>query len=201
MTKTDLLESQLRNCYANIVYNHKIQEKAADRCRHTLTKLQVTEIALSAATTVGLVTVLLGTGKIGTAISLLLSGILLAITLVTKEFDLGDKASKHADSAARLLSLREAYFSLLCDIRSGLITAEKARKLRDQLSERSSQIFTSAPRTDSKDYKTACEALQKNEEYSFSNEEINKFLPKELHKKPESETQKESKPQREECTT
>lgn len=43
-------------------------------------------------------------------------------------------------------------------------------------------VYKGAPRTISKAYKEACAALKKNEELTFTDGEIDAFLPKELRK-------------------
>jgi len=57
---------------------------------------------------------------------------------------------------------------------------EKLQEQRDSLIEQLHAVYAAAPSTNSKAYKLAQHALQKNEEMTFSDEEIDAFLPKEL---------------------
>ena len=73
--------------------------------------------------------------------------------------------------------IREQYLSLLTDMSGGSTTAEAARSRRDELLEALAAIYPTAPRTTSEAYKLASGGLKENEELTFSDEEIDKFLP------------------------
>ncbi len=62
------------------------------------------------------------------------------------------------------------------------MTDEEIINTRDELMNDSCAIYEAAPATTSNAYQKAQEALQINEDYTFSNEEIDKFLPNELKK-------------------
>ena len=55
-----LLDYQIRNSYGNVFWTHKIHEKDADRYSKYDSRLKVAQIILSAVSTTGLVSVLLG---------------------------------------------------------------------------------------------------------------------------------------------
>jgi DNA repair ATPase RecN len=59
---------------------------------------------------------------------------------------------------------------------------EQASGKRDKLQNDLFNVYKGAPRTLSKAYKKATEALKMNEELTFSKEEINNLLPKELRR-------------------
>ncbi len=97
-----------------------------------------------------------------------------------KGFDPGAAAQKHRDTAANLWIIRESYLSLLTDISSGIATLQDATERRDQLQAALAAIYQSAPHTTPKGYLKAQEALQKLEDYTFNDGEIDKFLPPNL---------------------
>jgi len=68
----------------------------------------------------------------------------------------------------------------MTDILNGRLTDELITSTRDHLIEELKLIYKFAPETDSKSYKLAREALKLNEELTFSDEEIDQFLPSEL---------------------
>ena len=84
---------------------------------------------------------------------------------------------QHVDAAARLWSVREADLSLLTDLAAGTIEEKQACAHQDELQHRFETIYQSAPRATDQAYTKAQEALQVNEELTFSDQEIDKFLP------------------------
>jgi hypothetical protein len=99
-----------------------------------------------------------------------------------KGFDPGAVAQKHRDTASDIWPIRESYLSLLTDIVGGDEDIKKLRERRDSLQQSLAAIYRGAPHTDGKAYSEAQKALQQNDEYTFSDEEIDKFLPEDLKK-------------------
>ena len=91
-------------------------------------------------------------------------------------------AQKHAAAASSIWNIRENYFSLLTDIRAGIVNEEGIRKTRDQLQSDLHKIYKGSPRTLTKAYNEASKALKEMEELTFSDDEIDIFLPKSLRK-------------------
>jgi hypothetical protein len=185
MTEPDalkVLEAQIRECFGRVVYTHKTHSKEADRCAKTLRRFKVAQIVLSALTASGTVGVVFSDDfklKLATALVSLLT---VAVSSYMKGFDPGATAQKHRDAAADIWPIRESYLSLLTDIASGNIDSENIRQQRDKLQERLAAIYRGAPHTTGESYGEAQEALKKNEEYTFSDAEIDQFLPKELRR-------------------
>lgn len=180
-----VLEAQLRECFGRTVYSHKTHEKSADGCRRKLSRVKFWQILLSAVTTGGLIVAVFGdagTSKVATVLSAFLSTALLALNTYTKEVDPGQSAQKHKEAAAKLWTVRESYLSLLTDMRAATISIEAASAKRDELQEALSTIYESAPRTSAEGYSDASVALKEREELTFSDEEIDKFLPAALRK-------------------
>lgn len=177
----NILEGQLRECYGRVVYTHKTHEKCADIlfARHKCIKLL--QIALSAIVTGGIVSTLCEDWKaVTTAVTAVLSTILLALNAYTKDYDLGEIAQKHRQSAADMWLIREKYLSLLTDLRAGTLPLEDIRKDRDALLEELHATYKGAPSTDYKAYQKAQKALKELEDMTFSDAEIDAFLPREL---------------------
>lgn len=174
------MEGQIRECLGRVVYTHKAHEKMADRCAARLQHLKILQIVISALTASGaLVAVVLGPdwAKIATAVLSLLA---LLLSGYMKGFDPGGTAQKHRDAAARIWPIRESYLSLLTDLKSETLNYGKAAERRDELQEKLSVIYKAAPQTDARAYKDAQKALKFNEELTFSDEEIDCFLPASL---------------------
>lgn len=177
-----LIESQVRECYGRVVYSHKTHEKCADILLSRLSKIKLWQIILSSITTAGFIAAILGTGKVGAAIGVIVSTILLALNAFTKNYDLGQLAQKHRQAAADLWLLREKYLTLITDLRVGKESIEKVCACRDEILEQLHAVYTGAPSTTFAAYEKAQQALQQQEEMTFTDAEIDAFLPQELRK-------------------
>ncbi len=138
------------------------------------------QILLSALTTGGFISTFLGFGTIGAAIGVVLSTALLILNTYTKNYDLGELAQKHKQAANDIWLIREKYLSLLTDLASGSKTLDILQQERDKLLRDLHAVYVGSPSTNYKGYKKAQEALKKYEDITFSDEEIDAFLPKEL---------------------
>lgn len=177
----EILEGQLRECYGRVVYTHKTHEKCADLLFERHKQIKISQIVLSALVTGGILASLSDDWKvIATAISAVLSTVLLALNSYTKDYDLGEIAQKHRRAATDIWLIREKYLTLLTDLRDGHVSLDESRKVRDVLLIELHTVYTGAPSTNYKAYKKAQEALKKMEDMTFSDSEIDAFLPKEL---------------------
>ena len=176
-----LLEAQIRECYGRIVYSHKTHEKCADilYCRNN--RFKTWQIVLSVLTTTGVVAAIFGDEVWVKIVSAIVSALLLLLNTYLKSFDLGSLSQKHSDAAADLCDIRESYLSILTDIKIGKDIDAICLK-RDELQKKLAAVYKGSPRTISKAYNKAKKALKLNEEMTFSDEEIDYFLPKELRK-------------------
>lgn len=176
-----ILEGQLRECYGRVVYSHKTQEKCADILLGRHSFIKVSQIVLSALTTAGFVSTFFETtSTIGKALGFVLSTALLVLTAYTKDYDLGELAQKHKQAASDIWLLRERYLSLLTDLAARARPLDELRKERDELVTALHTVYTGSPSTTHKAYKAAQEALKRHQDMTFSDEEIDAFLPGEL---------------------
>lgn len=181
-SKNKLLEAQIRECYGRVVWTHKTHEKCSDILNSRNATIKNIQIILSALTTTGILIAVFGDKNWVGVISAILSTVILVLNSYTKKYDLGEIAQKHANCASNLWNIRENYLSLLVDIRSGIIDAESIKNKRDVLQVELFNIYRGSPRTIGKAYNEASNALKNMEEMTFSDEEIDSFLPKELRK-------------------
>lgn len=177
-----ILEGQLRECFGRVVYSHKTHEKCADILLARLSRIKLWQIILSAITTGGFIAAVFGAGKVGALLGVLVSTLLLALNPYTKNYDLGELAQKHKRAGADLWMIREKYLSLVTDLRMGEKPIASLQAERDALLEDLHSVYSGAPSTTYQAYRKAQEALQKLEDMTFSDEEIDAFLPKELKK-------------------
>ena len=175
-----ILEGQLRECFGRVVYSHKTHEKCADLLLSKLGRIRIWQMVLSAATTGGLVVGIVGKNEAGTIAGLVISTVLLVLNAYTKDNDDGALAQKHRKTGNDLWLIRERFCSLLVDVAMKEKPMEKLQEQRDELIGQLHAAYAAAPSTNSAAYKQAQDALQKNEDMTFSDEEIDAFLPKEL---------------------
>jgi len=162
------------------VYSHKTHEKCADILLSRLSRIKLWQIILSAITTAGFIAAVFGAGKLGAAVGILVSTALLVLNAYAKSYDLGELAQKHKQVANDLWLVREKYLSLLVDLRMKEKPLESLQKQRDELVEQLHTVYGGAPNTTFHAYKKAQEALKKFEDMTFSDAEIDVFLPEEL---------------------
>ncbi len=174
------LEDQIRECFGRVVYTHKTHERMADRCSTTLARYKLVQIALSALTSAGAIGVVIGNEvwiEIATA---LCSAVTLFVSAYLKNFDPGATAQQHRDAAAQLWNVRECYFSLLTDLPE--LTREEVIERRDELRSTLAALYIAVPRTNGKAYVEAQDRLKNMEDLTFSDEEIDCFLPLSLRR-------------------
>lgn len=176
----NILEGQLRECYGRVVYSHKTHEKCSDILLTRLSRIKLLQIILSAITTAGFISVFFGSDKIGASIGVVISTILLVLNAYTKNYDLGESAQKHKQAANEIWLIREKYLSLLTDLAMGEKPIEQLQSERDILLEELHLVYSGSPSTTFEAYKKAQAALQTKEDMTFSDEEIDAFLPNEL---------------------
>ena len=95
---------------------------------------------------------------------------------------MGAIAQKHRQVAAEIWLIREKYLTLLTALHMKQQSLDEICLQRDKLLEDLHSIYSGAPSTNFKAYKKAQDALKNMEDMTFSYEEIDKFLPKELRR-------------------
>ena len=181
-TPVEILEGQIRECFGRVVYSHKTHEKLADILLGRLSLIKWGQIILSAITAAGCISIVFGAGRAGIILSAVISTLLLVLNAYTKDYDLGELAQKSRHAAADLWIIREKYLSLLTDLRMGTRAVEDVILDRDKLLEALYGVYSVAPSTNKRAYVKAQKALKTLEDMTFSDEEIDAFLPRELKK-------------------
>ncbi len=182
VTDNSLLEAQLRECFGRVVYTHKTHEKCADLLLSRWSTIKLWQIILSAITTGGFIAAVFGAGNIGAAIGMVVSTCLLVLNAYTKNYDLGELAQKHKQAASDIWLIREKYLSLITDLRLGIKSLTDLTSERDKLLLELHAAYSGAPSTTYDAYKKAQQALKRSEEMTFSDKEIDAFLPHQLRK-------------------
>jgi hypothetical protein len=172
-----ILEGQLRQNLGRVVYSHKTHEKCGDLLIDKHGRIKFWQIVLSALTTAGFIVAIFGKTTESSIAGIVISTTLLVLNAYTKDYDLGKLAQRHKQTAAELWLVRERYFSLLTDLKSGALDIVAAAARRDELDESLHQVYAASPSTTEKAYRQAQKALKTSEDMTFSDAEIDAFLP------------------------
>lgn len=140
--------------------------------------IKLGQIVLSGLTTIGAVGVIFDPNShyfpYGTAV---LAFALFFVNGYVKDIDPGEAAQKHREAASDIWNIREAYLSLLADIRDPSLSLAELRQRRDDLQTQLHKIYRIAPHTNGKAYGKAQDALKNKEDLTFTDAEIDAFLP------------------------
>lgn len=172
------LEDQVRECFGRVVYTHKTHERMADRFFATLNWYKTAQIALTALTSAGAIGVLFTSETWIEFATVIVSFFTLFVSTYLKNFDPGAASQKHRNTAAKLWNVRECYFSLLTDLPH--LSRDVASERRDELQAELAALYIGAPRTDGKAYTEAQDRLKNIEDMTFTDDEIDTFLPNSL---------------------
>lgn len=174
----DALKIQIKEAYGRIVYTFVSHHKQMARIDKMNKTIKIVQIIFSAISTFGFIGTLITNNIAATWIAGIFAAILLAINLFFKDFRLSEQIAQHRKASDELWLIRERYISLLTDF-PVLSEAEIAAE-RDKLRDDTHEIYKSSPKTDSKSYGQAQNALKNEEEQFFSTEELDKMLPQHL---------------------
>lgn len=183
MKKNNL--SIIRQQFAQCVFNHKVHEKASDRLDVVQDKVKWANIVLLALVIVFLIL------QIKYPYNFLFGSISIIITIfeilflfIQKEFSIEDRSKEYKKIALQYLGLRDKYKNFVVDVMNDLEN-EKIISKRDLLQEQYQIISSLSPQTIYVDYEKAQLDLlgktNKDEQFTWSDAEINRFLPKDLH--------------------
>ena len=174
------LESQLRGAYGKIVYTYTCHNKKATRLLKLNDNIKVWQIVLSALSTGGFITTIIFDDTLVKIIGAIISFLLVIVNSYTKNFNLVGEANEHIKTANLLWKIREEYISLLIDFE--ILSVEEIMVKRDELQDRTFEVYNSSLSTDKKSYKEAQKSLKTEEEQTFSEKEIDVMLPSSIRR-------------------
>jgi hypothetical protein len=170
----------VREQFARIAYSHKTHEKTIERLSRWVLLQKILNAALLTATAGSTIDVLVRNQDTSKYLSLILSGTALFLAIYQLSTNTDKLLSQHTITARKLWFLREKHLHLIADIRAGTISQEAARRQCHQLTRQVARIYTSAPNTTRRAYEQARNALQTQEDMTFTGREIDFLLPAEL---------------------
>lgn len=180
MLQREKLRDQIRDSFGRIVYNQTCHEKKLQSLVRQDNCIKKWQIILSALATTGFIGVVIFDEKIAGFIGAFISFILVILNSYSKNFTPEEKVQDHRSVALQLWEIREDYKSLLTDF--DYISIEEIKVKREELKKRTCEVYNVAHRTDEKSYLEARKSLKEEEEQTFTNAEIDSFLPPFLRK-------------------
>lgn len=177
-----VLEDVVRQTFATVVWSHKIQEKQADIEANIYHWMEVANIFCASLTSAGVISSIF-TDKVWLKIiTALISFVTVFCGAYFKSFKVQDTIAKHRATAHKLVAIRNKLVALLADIRlqngNAAILSDTHKALMNELH----VVYAEAPATTDSAVKKASEALIDKQDYTFSDEEIDRFLPAQLRK-------------------
>lgn len=181
--------SVVRQTFANTVFTHKVQEVACEFQEKNSSVVKIINLFLVLIVLTMLVLQAYNPSNLfysyfGAGIT-----IIEIIFLITQlNFNFEQKAILHKNSALKFMGLRDEYRSLIADIINQGCSAREIIIKRDQLQNKYQTICSFSPQTSRKEYQEAQRRLNKrgmieSEDFTWSDEEIDRFLPKILRLK------------------
>jgi hypothetical protein len=104
----------------------------------------------------------------------------LGLTLYKAFANLDSRISAHQKVACKLWLLRERYINLISDLSESRLSEADALLSRNELQIDTHKTYEEAPQTSAFAYRRAQKALKRDEDFTFSASEIDRFLPASL---------------------
>lgn len=178
----NIIESEFRQIFASIVWNHKIHEKHCDINSFWFNILEFCKILSSVITTSGLLTCFFIDEFALKIVTTVFSAVSLFINTFYKTYNLKESRDSHKASALEFLELKNLTISVLSDIKLEKIELEEAISKRDEILAKYHDICKRSLNTCDRAVEKASKALEKQKDNTFSDEEIDSYLPVELRK-------------------
>lgn len=184
VVECEALVDVVRDEFGRIAYSQKTHQKMVDRLNGRLLLEKRLAAMLLVVTTGGTIKGLVSDSRTADVLALVFSSLALLLTVYGLSRNRERQVEQHRLAAQALLLLREQYIHLIGDLHSRAISVEMGRIQRDALTKAAAHVYASAPDTDAASYKAAQRALKVDEEFTFSEREIDMMLPPALRRKP-----------------
>lgn len=175
-----ILLDVVRQNYASVVWTHKIQEKQSDIYAFYYKCLQIVNILAASLTSCGIIGIIFAGDKyqlILKVITAVLSFITLSITTLFKSIDLNGLSKENKDAANKFLVVRNEMLQVIADIHLQEDDVPSIEGRFSNILSKYNELCVEAPTTTDKAVAKASEALKVKKDYTFSDDEIDCFLP------------------------
>lgn len=178
MQDYQVLLDVVRENFASVVWTHKIQEKQADIYSRQYKVLETINVIVAALTSCGVFSIVINEDCIVIkVVTCILSFVTLAITTYFKSFDLKSLEKQHKDAANNFIVVRNDLLQVIADIHMKNGSVQDINESYQKIIQRLNSLYVIAPGTSNRAVKQASNALGKDKEYSYTDVEIDCFLP------------------------
>lgn len=181
VTYRNMLKTQITEAYGKVVYTYTSHLKHMNILLEKQSRLKTGQLVISAIASGGIIGAIFLDHFWLKLVSALISTCSTAINLYLKSSDFQEDARQHRVASDELWLIREDYLSLLTDFDT--LPIEDIKSQRERLKQTVYEIDSTFPKTNSKSYSQAQQALKDDEEQFFSTDELNRMLPEHLRKK------------------
>jgi SMODS and SLOG-associating 2TM effector domain family 4 len=171
-----------RELYGRVVYSHKVHEVERELCSKTVFWMNVTNILLAAATTVFAVIAASLKPDWAMIVTAILAAASICFVVWQASFDPARRESEQRIAAKELLWIREQFLLLIQGCHAPTAVPDQLQHCLESLNMQLSAAYKFVPNTSAKAYEIASKRL-KGGQFTFSDDEIDEFLPTELRKK------------------
>lgn len=177
-----ILEDTVRQDYVSVVWSHKIQEKQSDIYAERFKHMETLRIVLAALTSGGIITTIFVEELWLKVVSSILSVVTAFINSYFKSFDIQSMSLRHKSAANSLWRIREELLILLTKIKLQVAPVSDLSNEHADIISRLSSIYLEAPSTTDEAVNRASKALNGSKDNTYTDDEIDKFLPHALRK-------------------
>lgn len=178
----EALEDTVRNAFAGVVWSHKTQEKQADMLASRYRWMQTANLIASAITSAGIIAIIKQECLVLDILAAFFSFVSIFLTAYITTFDLQNLITAHKAVASKLIAVRDNYKALILEIKLEKTSVDELMVKFNELRRQTDEIYSSAPNTTRRALKMANVALKIDEDNTFSDEEIDRYLPRALRK-------------------
>lgn len=181
--------SIIRQTFANAVFTHKVQEVAAEINQKRALYIKIYNIIIVAIVLILLV--IQSSSPTERIFSYIGAGVTVGeiiFLIIQLSFNFEQQMILNKNSALKYMQLRDKYILLIADLANEKITNDELISRRNLLQSEYQIISDLAPQTGPEEYKEAQYRLNKKgvvsgEQFTWSDEEIDRFLPENLRLK------------------
>jgi len=178
----EVIKASVRDTFASVVWSHKIQEKQADICAERFKYLEMAKILSASLTSVGIVSLVFTDQLWIKLISALISFVSVFVSAFFKSFDLQAMVSQHKAAANNLLEVRDQLKLILLQIQLKQESIQTIYEKYEGAVQQLDKAYADAPNTTDQAVTRAKKALNVSKDNTFSDDEIDSFLPIGLRK-------------------
>ena len=177
--------SAIRQNFANVVYTktmHEICKEREMRKRNIILIADIIFVFLTLATII--FQVIVGEESYLSYLGMLFSVLAITLLLVKFNFDPSSEYKRHERAANDLYEIRERYICLMADVVGGQAGVGSIANRRDELIDATKRVYETAPFKNRRAFRKAQIRLRgkevSGEDFTFSDDEIDHFLPSDL---------------------